>query len=58
MGNVIRGDKLILTAQKISDVQLINRTGRHRARLVTGTRNAECVIDRAIKTVREKKKKK
>ena len=44
-GDIIKGDRIIGEARKISDIQVIAKTGRHKAQ----RDNAMCYIDKKLK---------
>ena len=53
-GDVITGEKLILTARKLSKIRIVNATGTHKAQEISGSGSAFCFIDRPIKSVARK----
>ncbi|MCL2157753.1 MAG: hypothetical protein FWH54_07005 [Methanobrevibacter sp.] len=48
-GDGIRGDKIIAESRKISNVQIIAKSGRHKAQRIVLKDNATCVIDKETK---------
>lgn len=53
-GDAIKGDKVIAKARKSSKMKLINYTSSHKGIEYILTGSVFCVIDKAIKSVREK----
>lgn len=47
-GDTIKGDKIICEARKISNIQLINKSGRHKAQRIVLRDNAVCIVDRVL----------
>lgn len=48
-GDIIKGDRIIGEARKISDIQVIVKTGRHKAQRIILRDNAMCYIDKKLK---------
>ena len=48
-GTVIKADQIVCEARKISKIQLINKSGRHKAQRITLKDNAKCVIVKPLK---------
>ncbi|NYB26006.1 MAG: hypothetical protein HVN34_01530 [Methanobacteriaceae archaeon] len=48
-GDIIKGDRIIGEARKISDIQVIAKTGRHKAQRIILRDNAMCYIDKKLK---------
>lgn len=48
-GTIIKGDRIIAEARKISDVRVIVKSGRHKAQRITLKDNAMCYIDKKTK---------
>ena len=42
--DVLKGDKIVCEARKISKIRIINKSGRHKAQQVTLTDNAKCTV--------------
>jgi hypothetical protein len=53
VGNEIRGDQILLTAQKIGRVRLITRTGQHKAHEVVGEKNAHAILLKAYSSTQK-----
>jgi len=51
-GTVIKGDRIVGEARKISDIQVIVKSGRHKAQRVILRDNAMCMIDKKYKFVK------
>lgn len=51
-GTIIKGDRISCEARKISDVQVITKSGRHKAQRVILRDNAMCVIDKKLKFIK------
>lgn len=51
-GTIIKGDRIIAEARKISDVRVIVKSGRHKAQRITLKDNAMCYIDKKLKFIR------
>jgi hypothetical protein len=52
VGDTIKGDKIIVEARKISKIQVIAKSGRHKAQQTVLRDNAVCIIDRKIKPLK------
>ncbi|MDR2829823.1 MAG: hypothetical protein LBB45_02105 [Methanobrevibacter sp.] len=50
-GDVLKGNRLIAEARKISEPIVIVKTGRHKAQRIILKDNAMCIIDRKLKYV-------
>ena len=48
-GDMIIGNKIFCEARKISDITIINKSGRHKAQRITLKDNAFCVIEKEVK---------
>ncbi|MBM3702990.1 MAG: hypothetical protein FJW63_08400 [Actinobacteria bacterium] len=48
-GDTIKGDRIIGEARKISDIQVIVKSGRHKAQRIILRDNAVCMIDKKLK---------
>lgn len=51
-GTIIKGDRISCEARKISDVQVITKSGRHKAQRVILRDHAMCVIDKKLKFIK------
>ena len=51
-GTVIKGDRIVGEARKISDIQVIVKSGRHKAQRVILRDNAMCLIDKKVKFIK------
>ncbi|MBZ9570609.1 hypothetical protein KQY27_03495 [Methanobrevibacter sp. TMH8] len=51
-GTIIKGDRIIAEARKISDVRVIVKSGRHKAQRITLKDNGMCYIDKKLKFIR------
>jgi len=51
-GTIIKGDRIIGEARKISDVQVIVKSGRHKAQRIILRDNATCMIDKKYKFIK------
>ena len=54
-GDALVGDKIIARARKVVDRKLVHHTGKDKALGFALVGSAYCVIDRPIRSVREKK---
>ena len=54
-GDVLRGDKIAVSARKIDTVIVTQRTHRHKGQFTTLRDNAYCVIEIPLKIVTNKK---
>jgi hypothetical protein len=54
VGDSLRGYRIRAEARKISDPQVIAKTGRHKAQRVILTENAEAVIERKLTWIPER----
>lgn len=52
--DVLKGDKIVCEARKISNIRKINKSGRHKAQQVTLTDNAKCTIIKKARYIGEK----
>lgn len=50
-GDTIKGDRIIGDARRISDIQIIVRSGRHKAQRIILRDNAMCMIDKKFKYI-------
>lgn len=48
-GDIIKGDRIIGEARRISDIKVIAKTGRHKAQRIILRDNAMCYIDKKLK---------
>ena len=48
-GDAIRGDRVLINARRLSDPQIINQSGRHKANAITARDNLYCVIDMPLR---------
>lgn len=51
-GDIIRGDRIIGEARMISDIQVIVKSGRHKAQRIILRDNAMCLIDKKLKFIK------
>lgn len=51
-GTMIKGDRIIAEARRISDVRVIVKSGRHKAQRITLKDNTMCYIDKKLKFIR------
>lgn len=51
-GDIIKGDRIIGEARKISDIQVIVKSGRHKAQRIILRNHAMCMIDKKLKYVK------
>jgi hypothetical protein len=51
-GTIIKGDRIIGEARKISDVQVIVKSGRHKAQRIILRDNLICLIDKKLKFIK------
>ncbi|MDR0911499.1 MAG: hypothetical protein LBM96_02730 [Methanobrevibacter sp.] len=51
VGDTIKGDKILVEARKIAKVEVINKTGRHKAQKTVLKDNAICIIDKKMKII-------
>lgn len=51
-GDIIKGDRIIGEARRISDVKVIVKSGRHKAQRITLRDNAMCLIDKKLKFIK------
>ena len=51
-GDMIKGDRIIGEARKISDIKVIVKSGRHKAQRVILKDNAMCIIDKKLKIIK------
>ena len=54
-GDAIKGEKIIAKGRRFSDPKAIEFSSRHHGTQYTITRGGFCVIDRPVKSVRERK---
>ena len=48
VGDALRGNRIRITARRISQPIVVNQSGRHKAIRVTARDNAHCVIEVAL----------
>ncbi|MBM4242097.1 MAG: hypothetical protein FJ150_10650 [Euryarchaeota archaeon] len=48
-GDTIKGDRIIGEARKISDIQVIVKSGRYKAQRIILRDNAVCMVDKKLK---------
>lgn len=53
-GTIIKGNQIACEARKISKVQLISKSGRHKAQRIILKDNVECIIVKPLKMVNNK----
>lgn len=51
-GNLIKGDRIIGEARRISDIRVIVKSGRHKAQRIILRDNAMCLIDKKLKFIK------
>ncbi|KZX11633.1 hypothetical protein [Methanobrevibacter filiformis] len=51
-GTIIKGNRLVAEARKITDAVVIVKSGRHKAQRVILKDNAMCYIDRKLKFIK------
>ncbi|MDI6724832.1 MAG: hypothetical protein QMD61_09340 [Methanobacterium sp.] len=51
-GNIIKGDRVIGEARRISDVRVIVKSGKHKAQRVILKDNAMCMVDKKLKFIK------
>jgi hypothetical protein len=51
-GDIIKGDRIIGEARRISDVQIIVKSGRHKAQRIILRDNAMCLVDKKLKFIK------
>ena len=51
-GTIIKGDRIIGEARKISDVQVIVKSGRHKSQRIILRDNVMCLIDKKLKFIK------
>jgi len=51
-GDMIKGDRIIGEARKISDVKIIVKSGKHKAQRVILKDNAMCMVDKKLKFIK------
>ena len=51
-GTIIKGDRIIGEARKISDVQVIVKSGRHKTQRIILRDNVMCLIDKKLKFIK------
>ena len=51
-GTIIKGDHITCEARKISDIQVIAKSGRHKAQRVILRDNVMCLIDKKLKFIK------
>ena len=49
---IIKGDRIIGEARKISDVQVIVKSGRHKTQRIILRDNVMCLIDKKLKFIK------
>ncbi len=47
-GDALRGDRIAITARKLSKPALVNQSGRHKATRFTARDNVHCVIEKPL----------
>ena len=52
-GTIIKGDRITCEARKISDIQVIAKSGRHKAQRIILRDNAMCLIDKKLKFIKQ-----
>ena len=50
-GDIIKGDRIIGEARKISDIQVIVKSGRRKAQRIILRDNTMCMIDKKFKYI-------
>ena len=53
-GTIIKGNRIVCEARKISKIQLINKSGQHKAQRITLKDNAECIIVKPLQMASKK----
>ncbi|MDL2270493.1 hypothetical protein LJC03_01640 [Methanobrevibacter sp. OttesenSCG-928-I08] len=48
-GTIIKGNRIVAEARKLSKPKVINKTGRHKSIKIVLTDNAECTIIKKLK---------
>jgi len=51
-GTIIKGDRIIGEARKISDLQVIVKSGRHKTQRIILRDNVMCLIDKKLKFIK------
>ena len=51
-GDMIKGDRIIGEARKISDVKIIVKSGKHKAQRIILRDNTMCLIDKKLKFIK------
>ena len=53
-GDALRGERIAINARRLSNPQLVNQSGRHKASSITARDNVYCVIEKPL-SVRPKR---
>ena len=51
VGDTIKGDKILVESRKIAKIQVIHKTGRHKAQKTVLKDNAICIIDQEMRII-------